>query len=454
MDAHSRPAWTLSVDDADITARIAERLVSLTLTDNRGFEADQLDLDLDDSDGKLDLPPRGALIRLALGWASDAGATLVDKGSYTVDELEHSGAPDKLTVRARSADLRSGLTTQRERSFHGKMIRDIVRTIATENDLIPSVSMSLAEIVVDHIDQTNESSANLLTRLARQFDAIAAVKNGRLLFIHAGRGTSASGKPFPVVLIERSSGDSHRFAIADRESYTHVRATWNDIGKAEKGEIVWGKNEDAAESTRRTPVAAPTPEPKAEYLLLGGRAVKSRHAAFRHAKKEWKRRAKNTAFRTRYAGVEVAYDDRNLKTSGKVSYGRADEAKEQNNAAGISARDAAAAQARSAGGAPRVAIDHGADNIKTIRHVYATRENARRGARAEWRRLQRGVATFSITLASGRPDLIPELPATVRGWKPSIDGTDWIVSRVVHNVTDAGYTTTVELEIRATEVPG
>lgn len=454
MKAHARPAWTLSVDGADITAKIAARLASLTLTDNHGFEADQLDIDLDDSDGKLDLPPRGALIRLALGWASDAGATLTDKGTYTVDEIEHSGAPDRLTVRARSADLRSGLTTQRERSFHGKTLGQIVRTIANENDLIPAISMSLEPLVVDHIDQTNESSANLLTRLARQFDAVAAVKNDRLLFVHAGRGASASGKRFPVVLIERASGDSHRFAIADRESYSHVRATWNDIGKAEKGEIVWGKAEDAAESTRRTPVAAPTPEPKAEYLLLGGRPAKSRATALRQAKKEWKRRAKNTTFRTRYAGVEVAYDDRNLKTQGKVSYGRADEAKEQHNAAGLATRDAAAAQARSAAGAPRVAIDRGADNIKTIRHVYASKENARRAARAEWRRLQRGVATFSITLASGRPDLIPELPATVRGWKPAIDGTDWLVSRVVHNVTEGGYTTTVELEIRATEIPG
>lgn len=42
--------------------------MSLTLTDNRGFEADQLDLELDDADGKIVLPRRGAVITLALGW--------------------------------------------------------------------------------------------------------------------------------------------------------------------------------------------------------------------------------------------------------------------------------------------------------------------------------------------------------------------------------------------------
>lgn len=62
--------------------------------------------------------------------------------------------------------------------------------------------------------------------------------------------------------------------------------------------------------------------------------------------------------------------------------------------------------------------------------------------------------TFGITLARGRADLFPEVPATVTGWKPSIDNTDWLIVRVTHNLNDSGYTTTLELEIRATEIPG
>ena len=82
--------------------------MSLTLTDNRGFEADQLDIQLDDSDGKLALPARGALLSLGMGWK---GAPMIFKGEYTVDEVEHSGAPDSITIRARSADLRGSLKT-------------------------------------------------------------------------------------------------------------------------------------------------------------------------------------------------------------------------------------------------------------------------------------------------------------------------------------------------------
>lgn len=48
-------------------------------------------------------------------------------------------------------------------------------------------------------------------RLARQYGAIASVKNGNLLFIRQGQGKSASGKPLPVITITRKDGDSHRF---------------------------------------------------------------------------------------------------------------------------------------------------------------------------------------------------------------------------------------------------
>ena len=41
-----------------------------------------------------------------------------------------------------------------------------------------------------------------------------------------------------------------------------------------------------------------------------------------------------------------------------------------------------------------------------------------RAARAEWERIQRGVAEFDITLARGRPELYPEQPTTVRGSSP------------------------------------
>lgn len=126
------PAFSISIEGRDITTVLDNRLMSLTLTDNRGFEADQLDLELDDADGKIVLPRRGAVITLALGWK---GQQLFPKGAFTVDEIEHTGAPDRLTIRARSADFRETLNTRREKSWHKTTVGEVVKEIAVRHKL-------------------------------------------------------------------------------------------------------------------------------------------------------------------------------------------------------------------------------------------------------------------------------------------------------------------------------
>lgn len=239
--AYPRPICRLEVDGRDITAAIEKRLMSIDLTDNRGLTADQLDVTLSDHDGRLVIPPKGATLRLWLGW-SDTG--LVDKGTYTVDETEHSGAPDQLNIRARSVDMSAGLKVKRERSWHNETIESVVQAIAGAYGLGPLVSAALSAIKLVHLDQANESDANLLSRLGQEHDAIATVKAGRLLFMPIGNATSASGLNLPHVTLTRRDGDQHRFLQADRDSYTGVRAFYYDVNSAEKKEAISGGGEN------------------------------------------------------------------------------------------------------------------------------------------------------------------------------------------------------------------
>ena len=217
------PDFMLMLDSKDITGNISNRLMSLTMTDNRGFEADQLDIELDDTDGQIAMPPRGATLTLWLGWQNSA---LIKKGTFTVDEIEHRGAPDTLTIRGRSADFRGTLNSRREQSWHDTTLGKIVETIAVRNKLTASVADTLKAIPVPHIDQSQESDAVFLSRLADRNGAAVSVKAGKLLFLKAGSGKTASGKPIPQMTLERGDGDRHQFAIADREAYTGVTAKW------------------------------------------------------------------------------------------------------------------------------------------------------------------------------------------------------------------------------------
>ena len=93
------------------------------------------------------------------------------------------------------------------------------------------------------------------------------------------------------------------------------------------------------------------------------------------------------------------------------------------------------------------------ENVKELRYIYANQTNAMQAARAEWERIQRGMAEFDITLAKGRPELYPEQPTTVRGFKPDIDAAPWLLTQVVHDLTNQGYTNRVQLEVKLEELP-
>ncbi|MBS7846230.1 phage late control D family protein [Pseudomonas fluorescens] len=239
--AYPVPAFRVTVDGNDIAQLISPRLMSLELTDNRGIEADQLSINLSDHDGLLSIPPKGAMVRLWLGW-SDTG--LVDKGTYTVDEIEHSGAPDMLSIRARSADLRKALKTKRERSWSNTTLGDVLGDIAIGNGLTATIAGVLDGLPILQLDQANESDANLISRLGEEFDAVASVKAGCLLCMPAGGGKTASGLDLPHITLTRADGDQHRYLLADRDSYDGVRAYFYDANSAKKQEAIAGGGEN------------------------------------------------------------------------------------------------------------------------------------------------------------------------------------------------------------------
>lgn len=220
------PDFRLTVNGRDITPTVANRLVRLTLSDKEGLEADTLDITLSDHDSQLEMPPRGALISLHLGFV---GEPLLDKGTYHVDEVEHVGAPDQLTIRARSADLMSDLPGKKSRSWNEVTVGDIVRQIADEHGLEPVITDALARLRRVSTHQTDESDLNLLTRLGDTYDAIVTVKSGHLLFLPVGRAERVTGARMPGITLRRSDHDGHSYTRSERVAYTGVRAKWHNF---------------------------------------------------------------------------------------------------------------------------------------------------------------------------------------------------------------------------------
>lgn len=348
-----QPAFDITIGGKQVLS-LNGRMMGLTLTDNRGFEADTLEITIDDTDGKIELPPRGVEVSVAIGWR---GEPLTHKGIFTVDEVSHSGPPDQLIVTARSADFRQDFNVKREYSWHDITVGKVVSAIAGRYNLTPAVSRQLIDIEIDHADQTNESDISFLSRMAEMLGAIATIKNGNLLFIIPNLGLSASGKPIPEIVITRDSGDKHSFRVADRDAYTGVKANWLDLNFGKKPET----------------------------------SVKRKKRKSKKSKKEKKEKS---------SSKEGEY------------------------------------------------LEGAEGNVFVMRQTFKTETAAKRAAAAKWLKLQRGAAEFSITLARGRADLFPEMPATVSGFKSVIDNHKWIIARVMHQIGEGGFQTQLELELK------
>ncbi|KAB1949371.1 phage late control D family protein, partial [Escherichia coli W] len=57
-----------------------------------------------------------------------------------------------------------------------------------------------------------------------------------------------------------------------------------------------------------------------------------------------------------------------------------------------------------------------------------------------------------ISLATGRADIYTETPVKVSGFKRVIDEQDWTITKVAHFLNNSGFTTSLELEVRLSDV--
>ena len=244
---HNIPDWRVTLDGKDLSDKIRPRLVSLSLSEKRGDEADQLDIVLTDHDGGLDIPPEGAVLKLQLGWKQGRDVTvgLVDKGSFKVDDVSHSGPPDQITIRARAADFTSTIRNRRDKSWKDTTLGAVLRDVAGRNGLTARIAPALASIALKSVTQSRESDIAFLRRLGRENDAVATIKDKNLIFSPKGAGTTTSGKTLPTLTIRRDQAGSHNWQRQKRDGQAGVTASWHDKGAAKRKTVTVGEGDDA-----------------------------------------------------------------------------------------------------------------------------------------------------------------------------------------------------------------
>lgn len=232
------PDFKVVAAGVNITPQIKDRLLRLTVTDEAGTKADTVEIELDDRDGLIELPTPGAPMMVFLGYRETG---LIPMGLFTSDEVTVSAPAATLTIRAKAADLGGGIKDQKTRSWDKMTIGDIVATIAGEHGLTAKVADRFSAILIEHIDQTDESDISFLDRLGRDNDALVSVKGGALVFMGKGQGRTVSGLPIPPRPILSRDTTSWTLTLTTREAYKSVTAAWQDAKSAKRQEVTAGE---------------------------------------------------------------------------------------------------------------------------------------------------------------------------------------------------------------------
>lgn len=282
--AARRAFLSIQYDGTDISADIAEHLISASIKDTIGGEADTLDITLEDRAGLWAgdwLPTRGATITATLiliGWTNDSSEIQLPLGVFYVDEIALSGGGSATSsVEMNTISVPDGVA------------RDVARTRSWEkvqlqvvaNDLAKSAGLELTydtkeNPTLDRLEQTDESDLAFLHRVCTDNGLCLKVSNKKVvIFDEAKYDEQAS-----IATIDKydmTEFESYNFHTKVREIYNSCTVTYQKSRDKQKIEATF--DAPAQEGNKLTN----TTEKK---VLRINQEVQDVGAALRLAKKE------------------------------------------------------------------------------------------------------------------------------------------------------------------------
>lgn len=237
--------YKLEVDGKDKTQLFKPMLTSLSVTDNSSETADTLEIELNDNASLGKMPKNGEKIKL---WLQGIEGKMEFIGEFMVDEIGLSGPPNRMSIRARSVDFRESLKTMRSETWQNQgpntqiQLSDVLNKIASRNRLQARISDIYKNTGFASLSQTKESDLNLLNRLAKKYNAILKIAQGKMMFVSKDTQKSVSGQTLAKTKLSRSDIQSWSMSLFDRDKYSAVVAKYLDIDSASiKEETIEGK---------------------------------------------------------------------------------------------------------------------------------------------------------------------------------------------------------------------
>lgn len=187
--------FALTLRGKNVTQALRPMVSRLQYLDNVVGEADTLDIELEDVDGRFRgpwYPNKGDLIVPQFGRTD---LPLLTPGEFEIDQISFSGPPSTCTIRALSAGVQKAVRTQQGRAFENKTLAEIVGFIAQKQHL--KVVGKVANVMIDRVTQFKETDLAFLTRLGGQYGYTFKINGKNLVFM--SQATLAAGKAVATI---------------------------------------------------------------------------------------------------------------------------------------------------------------------------------------------------------------------------------------------------------------
>lgn len=198
---------TCVINGKDISDKIKENLVSLTIVDYDGIKADTLDMTLTNY---IKRPEGEDEIKI---WINDAyyGIFIVNTTNTTDENL--------LIVKATSANFHKRLKEKQNVSYAETSLKEIVAQVAEAHGL--ELNFDFDDIEYEMLIKEKESDLHFLKRLADKYDAIFSIKNQTLIF-------RKRDESFPEFVVDVRECKPWNVKHIARKKYASCTASWRD----------------------------------------------------------------------------------------------------------------------------------------------------------------------------------------------------------------------------------
>lgn len=229
------PKFTVEYAGKNITADVAENLIRLSYTDAAEGESDEVVITLEDSAGlwRSDwYPTKGEKLTISIGYDD----LLVPCGTFEIDEIELTGPPDSITIKALAVPIKSTLRTKKNKAHENKTLKQIAQTIAGDNGL--TLTGEIEDVRFERITQNRETDLGFLKRISYEYGHVFSVRDKKLIFTTIYALEEAG----PVTTIDRSQ--LTRYTIKDQTATGYAKAEVKYHNPADRKVIDGTKSED------------------------------------------------------------------------------------------------------------------------------------------------------------------------------------------------------------------